>query len=100
MFSAEVRREASATEEGGLVMERWQAETGRSQKTASSPASSLTPPSIAQLPAMSLGAHASSVFGLQEHLPPPFNRTGQVAPPGMNPRVTTTLWKEESCLCF
>lgn len=100
MFSAEVRREASAAQEGGLVMERWQAETGRSQKAASSPASSPTPPSIAQLSAMSPGAHASSVFGLQNHLPPPFNRTGQVAPPGMKLRVTTTLWEDEGCLCF
>jgi hypothetical protein len=86
MFSAEVRREASAAEEG--------------QKTASSPASNPPPSPIAWLPAMFLGSHDSSVFGLQNDLPPPFDRTGQVAPPGMKARVTTTLWEDEGCLCF
>jgi enhanced filamentous growth protein 1 len=26
--------------------------------------------------------------------------TGQVAPPGMKPRVTATLWEDEGSLCF
>lgn len=26
--------------------------------------------------------------------------TGQVAPPGMKPRVTATLWEDEGTLCF
>lgn len=30
----------------------------------------------------------------------PFDTTGQVAPPGMKPRVTATLWEDEGSLCF
>ncbi|KFY46565.1 hypothetical protein V495_02382 [Pseudogymnoascus sp. VKM F-4514 (FW-929)] len=30
----------------------------------------------------------------------PFDSTGQVAPPGMKPRVTATLWEDEGSLCF
>ena len=29
-----------------------------------------------------------------------FDLTGQVAPPGMKPRVTATLWEDEGSLCF
>lgn len=29
-----------------------------------------------------------------------FDSTGQVAPPGMKPRVTATLWEDEGSLCF
>ncbi|KAI9836858.1 MAG: hypothetical protein M1819_001023 [Sarea resinae] len=29
-----------------------------------------------------------------------FDTTGQVAPPGMKPRVTATLWEDEGSLCF
>jgi hypothetical protein len=29
-----------------------------------------------------------------------FDHTGQVAPPGMKPRVTATLWEDEGSLCF
>ncbi|KAJ8605040.1 hypothetical protein MRB53_041552 [Persea americana] len=29
-----------------------------------------------------------------------FDVTGQVAPPGMKPRVTATLWEDEGSLCF
>lgn len=32
--------------------------------------------------------------------PQPFDTTGQVAPPGMKPRVTATLWEDEGSLCF
>ena len=33
---------------------------------------------------------------------PPQNAdtTGQVAPSGMKPRVTATLWEDEGCMCF
>jgi len=31
---------------------------------------------------------------------PGFDTTGQVAPPGMKPRVTATLWEDEGSLCF
>ncbi len=30
----------------------------------------------------------------------PFDTTGQIAPPGMKPRVTATLWEDEGSLCF
>lgn len=32
--------------------------------------------------------------------PQGFDMTGQVAPPGMKPRVTATLWEDEGSLCF
>ena len=32
--------------------------------------------------------------------PHSFDTTGQVAPPGMKPRVTATLWEDEGSLCF
>ncbi|KAK4230250.1 cell pattern formation-associated protein stuA [Podospora fimiseda] len=31
---------------------------------------------------------------------PGYDTTGQVAPPGMKPRVTATLWEDEGSLCF
>jgi len=43
------------------------------------------------LPAPNQGGYAPS---------PPFDTTGQVAPPGMKPRVTATLWEDEGSLCF
>lgn len=33
----------------------------------------------------------------QQHVP---DTSGQVAPPGMKPRVTATLWEDEGSLCF
>ncbi|KAK2848521.1 hypothetical protein FQN49_005640 [Arthroderma sp. PD_2] len=30
----------------------------------------------------------------------PFDTTGQIAPPGVKPRVTATLWEDEGSLCF
>ena len=42
------------------------------------------PPSFHALPSSSHFADAS----------------GQVAPPGMKPRVTATLWEDEGTLCF
>ena len=35
--------------------------------------------------------------GYQGHT---FDHTGQIAPPGMKPRVTATLWEDEGSLCF
>lgn len=29
-----------------------------------------------------------------------YDATGQVAPPGMKPRVTATLWEDEGSMCF
>lgn len=36
----------------------------------------------------------------QQYPSPNFDTTGQVAPPGMKPRVTATLWEDEGSLCF
>ncbi|KAH7082204.1 hypothetical protein FB567DRAFT_562041 [Paraphoma chrysanthemicola] len=53
MSTAEACRNVSPTEEGGLMMERWQAEPGCSQTTASpATANNSTPPPVAQLPSM------------------------------------------------
>ena len=49
---------------------------------------------------MSSGAPASSIPGSQSYQTPTFDHTGQVAPPGMKPRVTATLWEDEGSLCF
>lgn len=43
--------------------------------------------------------------GGQPSMPPQsyqqgFDTTGQIAPPGMKPRVTATLWEDEGSLCF
>ena len=49
---------------------------------------------------MSAPVPGSSVPGSQgypQHTP---DQTGQVAPPGMKPRVTATLWEDEGSLCF
>lgn len=55
----------------------------------------------------------SNAMGAQNVLPLPqgagqpnsyaagaIDTTGQVAPPGMKPRVTATLWEDEGSLCF
>jgi protein SOK2 len=49
---------------------------------------------------MSSGAPASSLPGSQSYQTQTFDHTGQVAPPGMKPRVTATLWEDEGSLCF
>lgn len=60
----------------------------------------------------SAGASVPNNMGPQTVLPLPsvnqqmpnqysgFDTTGQVAPPGMKPRVTATLWEDEGSLCF
>jgi protein SOK2 len=55
---------------------------------------------ILTCPAMSSGAPASSLPGSQSYQTQTFDHTGQVAPPGMKPRVTATLWEDEGSLCF
>ncbi|KAK4888329.1 hypothetical protein LTR49_028858, partial [Elasticomyces elasticus] len=70
---------------------------------------------------MSAGHPVTSMGGLPQSLPLPtmasngqpppgasqqnfaersYDTTGQVAPPGMKPRVTATLWEDEGSLCF
>ncbi|KAF2272216.1 apses-domain-containing protein [Westerdykella ornata] len=55
----------------------------------------MSQPYPAPLPAMNTQAPAG-----QQHQPHVFDTTGQVAPPGMKPRVTATLWEDEGSLCF
>lgn len=49
-----------------------------------------TMPSNAQAPAQPAGQGFQSAF----------DTTGQIAPHGMKPRVTATLWEDEGSLCF
>ena len=37
---------------------------------------------------------------IQGNSPQNYDTTDQVAPPGMKPRVTATLWQEEGSMCF
>jgi hypothetical protein len=54
---------------------------------------------IVSLPPMS--STAQSVMPGQGYPPQAgFDTTGQLAPPGMKPRVTATLWEDEGSLCF
>ncbi|KAL6703629.1 hypothetical protein ACN47E_009489 [Coniothyrium glycines] len=71
-----------------------------SQIPASAPMNNAMVPSTLQLPAMSAGAPASSLPGSQSYQTHTFDHTGQIAPPGMKPRVTATLWEDEGSLCF
>jgi protein SOK2 len=61
---------------------------------APSPLTSV-PPSGPQSSPQSGGPGSS--FNGQQHV---FDATGQIAPPGMKPRVTATLWEDEGSLCF
>lgn len=36
----------------------------------------------------------------QQYSQQTYDTTGQIAPPGMKPRVTATLWEDEGSLCF
>ncbi|KAF2402537.1 apses-domain-containing protein [Trichodelitschia bisporula] len=55
------------------------------------------PPS---LPAMSSAPNSTSLTSSQYSNGPGFDTSGQIAPPGMKPRVTATLWEDEGSLCF
>jgi enhanced filamentous growth protein 1 len=50
------------------------------------------------LPAMPAGHPASTTTCFPKGQG--FDTTGQVAPPGVKPRVTATLWEDEGSLCF
>ncbi|KAH8712244.1 hypothetical protein GQ44DRAFT_410335 [Phaeosphaeriaceae sp. PMI808] len=71
-----------------------------SQLPASSSMNNAMVPSTLQLPAMSSSGPAPSLPGSQSYQTHTFDHTGQVAPPGMKPRVTATLWEDEGSLCF
>jgi len=50
------------------------------------------------LPTMASNAQAPPSNGQQ--FQQAFDTTGQIAPHGMKPRVTATLWEDEGSLCF
>ncbi|KAI4149466.1 MAG: hypothetical protein LQ340_004619 [Diploschistes diacapsis] len=57
------------------------------------------------LPTMGATAHPQHSYGApgghaQGYSQGNFDTTGQVAPPGVKPRVTATLWEDEGSLCF
>ncbi|EMC95975.1 hypothetical protein BAUCODRAFT_71613 [Baudoinia panamericana UAMH 10762] len=52
------------------------------------------------LPTMAASAQPASSGNQQDFSQRPFDTTGQIAPPGMKPRVTATLWEDEGSLCF
>ena len=56
---------------------------------------------VLALPAMPAGYPTSTLTSIanQGH-GQGLDTTGQVAPPGVKPRVTATLWNDEGCLCF
>ncbi|EEP76010.1 predicted protein [Uncinocarpus reesii 1704] len=61
------------------------------------------PAQILPLPAMTTGPSPHGYAGSNNHAQTydvPFDTTGQIAPPGMKPRVTATLWEDEGSLCF
>jgi hypothetical protein len=77
--------------DNSAVMERWQTETEYLQDT--------TP--FDEISASLSDAHASSVFASKSETPPPSDRTGQAARPGMLHAFTTALlWEDEGCLCY
>ena len=53
-----------------------------------------------QLPLPTMGSNAQSAPPGGQPYPPAFDTSGQVAPHGMKPRVTATLWEDEGSLCF
>ena len=56
-------------------------------------------PQALPLPTMASNAQPPAQSGGQQ-FSQSFDTTGQVAPPGMKPRVTATLWEDEGSLCF
>lgn len=53
------------------------------------------------LPSMQqISRGGKSNIATQDYAAQPFDTTGQLAPPGMKPRVTATLWEDEGSLCF
>lgn len=59
-------------------------------------------PGMLPLPAMPPGGPSQHGYGVgAPGYPPQMNdTTGQVAPAGMKPRVTATLWEDEGSMCF
>lgn len=59
----------------------------------------LVPQSHPSLPTLANSIPPSSAGG-QQYPSQSFDTSGQIAPPGMKPRVTATLWEDEGSLCF
>ncbi|KAF2435977.1 hypothetical protein EJ08DRAFT_667400 [Tothia fuscella] len=57
-------------------------------------------PQLPELSAMSSAPGSQALTGSQYQSGHTFDQTGQIAPPGMKPRVTATLWEDEGSLCF
>ncbi|KAI4736104.1 hypothetical protein E4T50_13392 [Aureobasidium sp. EXF-12298] len=53
-----------------------------------------------QLPLPTLANSVSPQSAQGQYSSATFDITGQIAPPGMKPRVTATLWEDEGSLCF
>ncbi|KAL2157335.1 hypothetical protein VTH06DRAFT_6153 [Thermothelomyces fergusii] len=53
------------------------------------------PQPVLPLPGVSQPGVPNSAYGSST-----FDTTGQIAPPGVKPRVTATLWEDEGSLCF
>jgi len=53
-----------------------------------------------QLPLPTMGSGTQQAPGSAQQFERAYDTTGQVAPPGMKPRVTATLWEDEGSLCF
>ncbi|KAH0258384.1 apses-domain-containing protein, partial [Aureobasidium melanogenum] len=66
--------------------------------SAGSLGSQMVPQSQLPLPTLANSVSPSSAQG--QYSGATFDTTGQVAPPGMKPRVTATLWEDEGSLCF
>ncbi|CAK1366895.1 unnamed protein product [Cercospora beticola] len=64
--------------------------------------SSMGPQMIPQaLPLPTMASNAQPPPGAsQQYTQQAFDTSGQIAPPGMKPRVTATLWEDEGSLCF
>jgi hypothetical protein len=63
------------------------------------PGSMSTQGNVLSLPPMS-SSNQAVMAGQTYAAPQGFDTTGQIAPPGMKPRVTATLWEDEGSLCF
>ncbi|KAI7345556.1 Cell pattern formation-associated protein, partial [Hortaea werneckii] len=53
-----------------------------------------------QLPLPTMAGAGQPAPGSGQQFERAFDTTGQIAPPGMKPRVTATLWEDEGSLCF
>ncbi|KAI9676490.1 MAG: hypothetical protein M1817_000648 [Caeruleum heppii] len=65
---------------------------------------SQVPSQLLPLPAMAPGGQPApgqgNMGGAQGYQQHSFDTTGQIAPAGMKPKVTATLWEDEGSLCF